>query len=122
MIRLIALAALLAPAAAAAAAAAAPYRALGTEPFWSLDIGAKTIIFDHMDQSKVRQATPKFRKTKYGRVYWTRRISVAIIANQRCSDGMSDFVYRDDVTVTVDGKKFRGCGGPRHLPPGASRP
>ena len=62
------------------------------------------------------------RKTKYGRVYWTRRISVAIIENQPCSDGMSDYVYRDDVSVTVDGKKYLGCGGPRHLPRGASKP
>jgi hypothetical protein len=35
---------------------------------------------------------------------------------------MSDYIYRDDVTVTVDGKKFRGCGGPRHLTKGGSRP
>ena len=105
-----------------AQAASTSYKALATEPFWSLDIGTKMITFDHMDQPKVRQATLKPRKTKYGRVYWTRRISVAIIENQPCSDGMSDYVYRDDVTVTVDGKKYLGCGGPRHLPKGASKP
>jgi len=105
-----------------APAAAKPYGALGTEPFWSLSIEPKTITFDQMDHPKVRQATPKPRKTKYGRLYWTRRISVAIISNQPCSDGMSEYVYRDDVTVTVDGKKFLGCGGPRHLPKGASKP
>ena len=104
------------------AAAAKPYGALGTEPFWSLSIGPKTIIFDQMDQPKVRQATPKPRKTRFGRIYWTKRISVAIIANQPCSDGMSDYVYRDDVTVIVDGTKYVGCGGPRHLPKGASKP
>jgi len=107
---------------ASAAAKTQPYKALGTEPFWSLAIGPRTIVFEHMDLPKVSQATPKFRKTKYGRVYWTRRISIAIISNQPCSDGMSDYIYRDDVTVTVDGKTFRGCGGPRHLPKGGSRP
>ena len=107
---------------AAPAAAAKGYGALGTEPFWSLDIGAKTIVFDQMDHPKVRQPTPKPRKTKFGRIYWTRRISVAIISNQPCSDGMSEYVYRDDVTVTVDGKKYLGCGGPRHLPKGATKP
>jgi heat shock protein HslJ len=104
------------------AAASKAYKALGTEPFWSLGIGPRTITFDQMDQSKVRQPTPMPRKTKYGRIYWTKRISVAIISNQPCSDGMSDYIYRDDVTVTVDGKKYLGCGGPRHLPRGASKP
>jgi heat shock protein HslJ len=107
---------------ASAAPKAETYKAGGTEPFWSLAISPRTITFEHMDLPKVTQATRKPRQTKFGRVYWTRRISVAIIANQPCSDGMSDFVYRDDVTVTVDGKKYRGCGGPRHLPRGAGRP
>jgi heat shock protein HslJ len=105
-----------------AASTSAPYKAGGTEPFWSLAIGPRTIIFEHMDRPKVTQATSKPRKTKFGRIYWTRRISVGIIENQPCSDGMSDFIYRDDVTVTVDGQKYRGCGGPRHLPKGASKP
>ena len=118
MTRLAALALLLL----AAPAGAKTYGALGTEPFWSLSIEPRTITFDHMDQPKVRQATPKPRKTKYGRVYWTRRISVAIIENQPCSDGMSDYIYHDDVTVTVDGKQYLGCGGPRRLPKGGSKP
>jgi heat shock protein HslJ len=119
MIRLAPLAVLLV---AAPSVAAKPYRALGTEPFWSLTIERKSMTFDLMDHPKVRQPTPKPRKTKYGRIYWTKRTSVAIIANQPCSDGMSDYVYRDDVTVTVDGRKFIGCGGPRRLPKGASKP
>lgn len=106
----------------APAAAAKPYGALGTEPFWSLSIAPKTMTFDLMDHPKMRQATPKPRKTKFGRIYWTKRMSVAIIENQPCSDGMSDYVYRDDLTVTVDGKKYLGCDGPRHLPKGASKP
>ena len=107
---------------AAPAAAAKPYSVIGTEPFWGLSIEPKTITFDLMDHPKVRQPTPKPRKTKFGRISWTRRISVAIISDQPCSDGMTEYVYRDDVTVTVDGKKYLGCGGPRHLPPGAEQP
>ena len=120
MIRLAILASLLV--AAPALAAPNPYKALGTEPFWSLHIDQKAITFESMDGSKVRQTTRKPRNTRFGRTYWTKRISVAIIANQPCSDGMSEYVYRDDVTVTVDGTKYLGCGGPRHLPKGASRP
>lgn len=120
MIRLAILAGLLV--ATSAFAAPKPYKALGTEPFWSLHIDHKAITFESMDGSKVRQTIRKPRKTRFGLTYWTRRISVAIISNQPCSDGMSDYVYRDDVTVTVDGRKYLGCGGPRHLPNGASKP
>ena len=106
----------------AAAAKPQPFKALGTEPFWSLSIDSRRIEFERMDHAKIRVAAPKPRKTKFGRIYWTKRLSVAIITNQPCSDGMSDYIYRDDVTVTVDGHKYRGCGGPRHLPKGGSRP
>ena len=108
--------------AAHAPAAAKPYKALGTEPFWSLEMGRRWLVFDSMDGPEIRQKMPRARKTRYGHVYWTRRISVAIIRGQDCSDGMSDFIYRDDVTVTVDGTRFRGCGGPRTLAKGGSRP
>ncbi len=95
-----------------AAPKSAPYKAGGTEPFWSLAIAPRTIVFEHMDRPKVTQATPKPRKTKFGRMYWTRRMSVAIIDNQPCSDGMSDRTYPDRVQVSVDGRQFSGCGGP----------
>jgi heat shock protein HslJ len=91
------------------------YTMIGTEPFWSLSVGAKTMTFDLAGQPKIVQKTPRSKKTRYGRVYWTKRIQVAIIANQPCSDGMSDYIYRDDVKVTVDGHEFIGCGGPRRL-------
>ena len=115
--------ALMASAASAhAPAPAKPYKALGTEPFWSLEMGGRGLVFDSMDGPEIRQKMPRAKKTRYGHVYWTRRISVAIIRGQKCSDGMSDFIYRDDVTVIVDGAKFRGCGGARTLPKGGSRP
>ena len=38
-------------------------------------------------------------------------IGVNIVKNQQCSDGMSDRVYPDKVQVTVDGRRFEGCGG-----------
>lgn len=118
---LIALAVLVPADGAAAAGEGRVYKMIGTEPFWGLAIGARTMTFDLMDAPKVSQPTPKPRRTRYGRIYWTKRIQVAIVENQPCSDGMSDYVYRDDVRVTVDGRQFIGCGGPRHLPKGGAR-
>jgi hypothetical protein len=45
-----------------------------------------------------------------GEIYHTPRIGVNIV-HGRCSDGMSDRVYPDKVQVTVDGRRFNGCGG-----------
>lgn len=106
----------------ASAPALPAYKALGTEPFWRLAMGRSTMVFEPMDGPIVRQKMPRAKKTRYGHVYWTRRVQVAIIRNQKCSDGMSDYVYRDEVKVTVDGRQFIGCGGPRHLPKGGVRP
>lgn len=107
--------------AAPAAARERTYTMVGTEPFWGLSITSRSMTFDVMDTPKVVQKTPRPHTTRFGRIYWTRRIQVAIVANQPCSDGMSDYVYRDDVQVTVDGRSLVGCGGPRHLPKGGAR-
>ena len=104
------------------AAAAAPYKALGTEPFWSLSMGSKAFVFEQMDGPTIRQKAPRAKKTRYGHVYWTRRLQVAIVRNQPCSDGMSDYIYRDDVKVTADGRAFRGRGLPRTRPGNVARP
>jgi uncharacterized membrane protein len=45
-----------------------------------------------------------------GEIYRTPRIDVNVVHAQ-CSDGMSDRVYPDKVQVTLDGKRFNGCGG-----------
>jgi uncharacterized membrane protein len=45
-----------------------------------------------------------------GEIYQTPRINVNIV-HGTCSDGMSDRTYPDKVQVTVDGRRFNGCGG-----------
>ena len=91
--------------------AAAPYRALGTEPFWNLLIDEHDITFIQPDAQPLRQRTPPVINGFAGPIYQTARIHVNVVKNQRCSDGMSDRVYPDRVQVTVDGRQFNGCGG-----------
>jgi uncharacterized membrane protein len=90
---------------------AAPYRALGTEPFWNLLIDERDITFIQPDAQPLRQPTPRPINGLAGPIYQTARIHVNIVKNQRCSDGMSDRVYPDRVQVTVDGRQYNGCGG-----------
>ncbi|HVM22265.1 MAG TPA: hypothetical protein VM308_03040 [Sphingomicrobium sp.] len=91
--------------------APAPYRALGTEPFWNVLIDEHHITFIEPDRQPITQPTPTPINGVAGPIYQTPRIHVNIVKNQQCSDGMSDRVYPDRVQVTVDGRRFNGCGG-----------
>jgi uncharacterized membrane protein len=90
--------------------ATATYKALGTEPFWSLVIDDGQITFTQPDAQPVRQPRPSAIIGFAGEIYQTPRINVNIV-HAHCSDGMSDRVHPDKVQVTVDGRRFEGCGG-----------
>jgi uncharacterized membrane protein len=87
-----------------------PYHALGTEPFWNLLIDEHDVTFTQPEAAPIRQSTPQVIHGIAGEIYRTPRIDVNIV-HASCSDGMSDRVYPDKVQVTVDGKRFNGCGG-----------
>jgi uncharacterized membrane protein len=89
---------------------APPYHAVGTEPFWNLLIDERDITFIQPDAVPIRQPRPQAIIGIAGEIYQTPRINVNIVHGQ-CGDGMSDRVYPDKVQVTVDGRRFNGCGG-----------
>ena len=96
----------------AAAENAPPLRAIGTEPFWGVDI----------DGLRLRYTTPE---DSAGRVFDTRRVAQAggwrwsaagdaigfdlAITPGECSDGMSDRRYRYRAQLHVDGRELAGC-------------
>jgi uncharacterized membrane protein len=87
-----------------------PYHALGTEPFWNLLIDERDVTFTRPDAEPIRQPVPQVIHGFAGEIYETPRINVNIVHGS-CSDGMSDRTYPDKVQVTVDGRRFNGCGG-----------
>ena len=93
------------------------YFALGTEPFWSLEITPARLAYNNADGANVAVPNPGARAGVNGERYVTDRITVHI-THQPCSDGMSDRRYADTVRVTVDGQDLSGCGGDV-LPPAA---
>ena len=97
--------------AAPAAAQSGTYRALGTEPFWSVDIGGGRMVYRDPENNRVVVRTPRAISTVDGRVYRSRRLIVRIQTGRSCSDGMSDRTYADTVRVTLDGRELEGCGG-----------
>ena len=85
------------------------YRAIGTEPFWDLEIGRDLVFTDRGNNVSVTQPTPRPINGTAGEIYRTQRLEVNIV-HSRCSDGMSDRTYPDTVQVYVDGRLYRGCG------------
>lgn len=88
------------------------YRAVGTEPFWDLEIGRDLIFTDRGNNISVSQPAPQPIQGTAGPTYQTPRLEVNIVHRQ-CNDGMSDRSYPDTVDVRVDGRqRYRGCGAP----------
>jgi heat shock protein HslJ len=87
-----------------------PYRALGTEPFWSLTIDGSRIRYQPAGGRVVSVAKPRPIVGFNGERYQARGMTVDI-THVECSDGMSDRTFHDTVTVTLRGRTLRGCGG-----------
>lgn len=93
------------------AARVAIYHAVGTEPGWTLDIGAGSIVYvGDYGKTRIVTRTPAARAIFNGRRYVMRRITVDI-TRATCSDGMSDREFPERVTVTIGRRTLRGCGG-----------
>jgi heat shock protein HslJ len=91
------------------------YRALGTEPFWSLTIDGKNMIFSQAGKDDIFGDDTVSRPSFNG---W-RHVSKAITADitfTPCSDGMSDKTYKDTVTIMVGKRTYKGCGGGVAIP------
>lgn len=95
---------------AAAQSDRAAYRALGTEPFWSLTIDATTLRYEPAGGRPITVARPRPIIGINGELYRTPRMTVDI-THTRCSDGMSDRVYADTVRVRIGRQERNGCGG-----------
>lgn len=92
---------------------AKPVRALGTEPFWNIEITQDALIYNRMDQPT--QRAPNRGATVQGTVatYVTttdlnNALNLVLIATE-CSDGMSDRVYPLTVKVEIGDDELTGC-------------
>ncbi len=96
--------------------APAAYRALGTEPFWTLELTGDRFVFrtperpdgasgrvtgwaEHPDARAVTGVASDGRAMRLA----TRRAT--------CSDGMSDRLYADTASLRIGERELTGCGG-----------
>jgi uncharacterized membrane protein len=115
-----------------------PIRALGTEPFWGVDIGPEGIAYEGVDRP--REVAPRGEVELMGTMaVFTgttdkgRAITVTLIDTD-CSDGMSDRLYPLTARVEIGEDTLQGCAaataaimsagesGPVETPPAANVP
>lgn len=91
-----------------------PFRANGTEPFWSARVEGRCVTYSTPeDQQGVRVWTrytrgPDESETWVGQLDGT-RFELRTRAKPGCSDGMSDKSYPMAAELTVRGEQRRGC-------------
>ncbi|WGM32913.1 hypothetical protein [Brevundimonas sp. NIBR11] len=89
-----------------------PVRAIGTEPFWAVDITPQTLIYSAPDDPGVSAPNPGPTIQGTTAVYATTSNGTALVVTliaTECSDGMSDRVYPLTARVERGSQTLNGC-------------
>ncbi|MGZ3844496.1 MAG: hypothetical protein ACXVLT_00450 [Flavisolibacter sp.] len=87
----------------------------GNEPFWNVELDNKDSLsfrlaeMDHPLRLKIDTSVTKENTVQYSAHSDSTKILVTIFPHF-CSDGMSDFVYRNKVKVQYNQQVYDGCG------------
>ena len=90
-----------------------PLRALGTEPFWAVEITPAGLTYSGVDRPEQKAANPG--PALQGTVaVWTTETEakaplVVTLTATDCSDGMSDRTYPLTAKVEIGGESLTGC-------------
>jgi len=90
-----------------------PMRALGTEPFWGVEIRPDAIVFTGVDRPDFRAPNPGARLQGAVAIIAAKDVAgaelVITLRPDTCSDGMSDFVYPLGAEIVFGGDTLTGC-------------
>ncbi|MET0370888.1 MAG: membrane-like protein [Sphingobium sp.] len=92
-------------------ATAADYRAIGTEPFWSVTIERHAATLDRPDHAPATFSV--VHVDNGGARSWSGDGFALRVTPGPCSDGMSDAIWSDTVQVSLGAGTLKGCGGTR---------
>ena len=97
------------------------FHAIGTEPFWSLDVGPSGGRFTTPDDTLGLRFPSVTVDASGDTLHWqasTERATLdARLWRGSCSDGMSDRDWPYHAAVRVDSMAYRGCAEPRAAQP-----
>lgn len=92
---------------------ATAYRALGTEPFWGLDISAEGLRFTTPDDPDGMRFAPAEPVRSGDTLRWTSAAAGASLEARiwpgECSDNMSDKVWTHTSVVQLGATSYSGC-------------
>jgi heat shock protein HslJ/uncharacterized membrane protein len=93
------------------------YGAAGSEPFWGLEIADGRLTFDNNGEVVIVRAPRPLVTGNGGRRRYNAP-GISVLLKREDCEMDDERVYADNVTVTISGRTFEGCGG-RVLPPAA---
>lgn len=100
------------PGASEPATATSRFQALGTEPFWSVEVGSGNMRYttpeDMKGQSEVATEAPMGKGLRFAAIL-NGKPAVLVIQPGTCSDGMSDETYAYTAEFTLGGVTQKGC-------------
>lgn len=96
-----------------------PMRALGTEPFWGIEMTPQELVFTGVDRLDFHAPNPGARIEGEIAVIAARDpqgLALTIkLKSAKCSDGMSDWVYPLEAEVTLGAETLKGCAAPQTM-------
>lgn len=92
----------------AVGASTPPYAANGSEPGWTLNIGAGQMVYESQNGPNLTVPTPAPQTITNGLKYVTTQLTVTI-THTPCQ-GANEHNYADTVQVDVAGQTLNGCG------------
>lgn len=87
------------------------YRAIGTEPFWTVTVQGATAVLERPDAPPLHYGVRQEMDSKSLR-YLGDGFTMTI-SEGPCSDGMSDALWSDRVQIAFAQGVYKGCGGDR---------
>lgn len=94
-----------------------PFRALGTEPFWSARVEGRCVTYSTPEDQQGTRVWTRYSPGANGGGTWVGQLrgkpfELRTRAEPGCSDGMSDKRYPVAADLAVDGEQRRGCAEP----------
>jgi uncharacterized membrane protein len=94
-----------------------PFRALGTEPFWSARVEGRCVTYSTPEDQQGTRVWTRYSPGANGGGTWVGRLGgqpfeLGTRAEPGCSDGMSDKRYPMAAQLTVKGEQRSGCAEP----------
>lgn len=91
------------------------YRAIGTEPFWAVTVRGRIATLERPDAAPIRYHVE--REDSRHRIRFVGEGLSLMATEGPCSDGMSDAIWSDRVSIAFSGGTLKGCGGLRDEAP-----